>query len=156
MADEKKAPEKEEVKTSAKKDDKKSKKPKKNVWAAIKKWFKDMRGENKKIVWPTRKMVLKSTGVVIAAILVVGIGIWILDFAISGAVGAVNKAAQNAQQTTTEAAADADDAEAADDAADEDAGDTEEPTDEEAAGETEEPTTEEAAEEETTEPTTAA
>jgi preprotein translocase subunit SecE len=155
MADEKKAPEQEEVKTSAKKDDKKSKKPKKSVWAAIKKWFKDMRGENKKIVWPTRKMVLKSTGVVIAAILVVGIGIWILDFAISGAVGAVNKAAQNAQQeTTTEAAAEAGDAEIA--TTDEDAGDTEEPTDEEAAGETEEPTTEEAAEGETTEPTTAA
>ena len=154
MADEKKSPEKEE-KVSAKKDaPQKPKKPKKHVWAAIKKWFKDMRGENKKIVWPSRKMVLKSTGVVIAAILVIGIGIWILDFAISGAVGAVNKAAQNAQQeTTTEAPTEAGDAEVA--VTGEDTADTEEPSAEDTAEEAD--TTEAAAEEETTtEPTTAA
>lgn len=154
MADEKKTPEQEEIKSSAKKDAQKPKKPKKHVWAAIKKWFKDMRGENKKIVWPSRKMVLKSTGVVIAAILVIGIGIWILDFAISGAVGAVNKAAQNAQQeTTTEAPTEAGDAEIA--VTGEDTADTEEPSAEDTAEEAD--TTEAAAEEETTtEPTTAA
>ena len=151
MADEKKTPEQEEIKSSAKKDAQKPKKPKKHVWAAIKKWFKDMRGENKKIVWPSRKMVLKSTGVVIAAILVIGIGIWILDFAISGAVGAVNKAAQ--QETTTEAPTEAGDAEVA--VTGEDTADTEEPSAEDTTEEAD--TTEAAAEEETTtEPTTAA
>lgn len=82
----------------------------KNIWAAIKRFFKGLRGETKKIIWPTRQMVLKSTGVVLAAILVIGAGIWIIDFAISGAVTAVDKAAAaaNATEAVTEAAPEAD------------------------------------------------
>lgn len=73
----------------------------KKIWAAIKRFFKDLRGETKKIVWPSRQMVIKSTGVVLAAIIIIGAGIWIIDFALSGAVSAVNKAAK--AETTTEA-----------------------------------------------------
>ena len=102
MADEKKKA----VNTSeAKKSDKKDKKPSKfspkNIGKGIKRFFKDLKGETKKIVWPGRQMVIKSTGIVLAAILVIGAGIWLIDFALAGAVGAVDKAAQNA--TTTEA-----------------------------------------------------
>ena len=104
MADENKKAEVTEKKAS------KAKKPSKfnpkNIWSAIKRWFKDLKGEVKKIVWPTRKMVIKSTGVVLAAILVIGAGIWIIDFAISGAVTGVGKIADKSKtEVTTEATA---------------------------------------------------
>ena len=92
MADEKKkdAVEKAEKKAKATKADKadKANKPKKpNIFVragkAIARFFKDFRGEIKKITWPDAKTVLKSTGVVIAVILIIGIGIWIVDFGLS-------------------------------------------------------------------------
>ena len=77
MADEKKNVANEVASDAAKSEKKaKEKKPSKfspkKVGKAIAKFFKDLRGETKKIVWPGRKMVIKSTGVVLAAILVVG------------------------------------------------------------------------------------
>lgn len=73
------------------------------IGKAIAKFFKDLKGETKKIVWPGRHMVLKSTGIVLAAILVIGAGIWILDFAVSGAVkGFSNIAEQTTVEETTE------------------------------------------------------
>ena len=108
MADEnKKVTAKENTSETAKseKKEKKDKKPSKfspkSIGKSIARFFKDLRGETKKIVWPTRQMVIKSTGVVLAAILVIGAGIWLIDFALAGAVGAVDKMAANA--TTTEA-----------------------------------------------------
>ena len=96
-----------EKKTVKKEDTSKAKKPNifKRMGKAIAKFFKDLRGETKKIVWPGRQMVIKSTGIVLAAILVIGAGIWILDFAVSGAVTAVNRAANETEAvSTTEAA----------------------------------------------------
>ena len=106
MADEKKAVNTSEAKKSDKKDKKPSKFSPKNIGKGIARFFKDLRGETKKIVWPGRQMVIKSTGVVLASILVIGIFIWAIDFAISGAVTAVNKAASETTEvvTTTEAA----------------------------------------------------
>ena len=106
MADEKKAVNTSEVKKSDKKDKKPSKFSPKNIGKGIARFFKDLRGETKKIVWPGRQMVIKSTGVVLASILVIGIFIWAIDFAVSGAVTAVNKAASETTEvvTTTEAA----------------------------------------------------
>ena len=105
MADEKKKAVAKENTSEAAKSEKKAKKPSKfspkNIGKAIARFFKDLRGETKKIVWPTWKMVLKSTGIVLAAVLVIGAGIWLIDFALAGAVGAVDKLAANA--TTTEA-----------------------------------------------------
>ena len=46
-------------------------------------------------------MVLKSTGIVLAAILVIGAGIWILDFAVSGAVTGLGKLADKTEVTET-------------------------------------------------------
>ena len=71
------------------------------IGKAIAKFFKDLKGETKKIVWPGRHMVLKSTGIVLAAILVIGAGIWILDFAVSGAVSGLGKLADKAEVTET-------------------------------------------------------
>ena len=90
-----------ETAKSPKKDKKPSKFSPKNIGKGIARFFKDLRGETKKIVWPGRKMVIKSTGIVLAAILVIGAGIWAIDFAVSGAVTAMNKAAN---ETTTAAA----------------------------------------------------
>ena len=103
MADEKKTVKKEDTSKAEKKVN-----PAKKVGnffvkigKAIAKFFKDLKGETKKIVWPGRHMVLKSTGIVLAAILVIGAGIWILDFAVSGAVTGLGKLADKAEVTET-------------------------------------------------------
>ena len=82
------------------------------IGKAIAKFFKDLRGETKKIVWPGRQMVIKSTGIVLAAILVIGAGIWVLDYAISGAVSGLDKLANKTE--TTEKVEDEDTTEDAD------------------------------------------
>ncbi len=56
---------------------KKAKKP--GFFARIGKWFHDLKSEAKKVVWPTRKQTINNSAIVIAAILVVGVFIWILD-----------------------------------------------------------------------------
>ncbi len=40
--------------------------------ARISKWFREMRSELKKVVWPTLKQVRNNTGIVIAAVILVG------------------------------------------------------------------------------------
>ena len=82
-----------------KKDKKPSKFSPKKIFKGIAKFFKDLRGETKKIVWPSRQMVLNSTGIVLAAILVIGAGIWLIDFALSSGVTAINDAAANKETT---------------------------------------------------------
>ena len=55
----------------------KVKKP--SIFSRIGKWFRELKSEIHKIVWPTRKQTVNNSIVVIAAILVVGVFIWILD-----------------------------------------------------------------------------
>lgn len=43
------------------------------------KWFREMRSELKKVVWPSKKQVLQNTLVVLLCVLVVGVFIWIFD-----------------------------------------------------------------------------
>ena len=50
----------------------------------IKKFFKDYKSEFKKIVWPEKKETLKQSGIVVAAIVVVGAVIMVLDLGASG------------------------------------------------------------------------
>ena len=52
----------------------------KRAWGAICRYFRELRSELKKVVWSTPKQVLKSTLIVIACVLVVGIFIWVFDF----------------------------------------------------------------------------
>ena len=105
MADEKKVTDAEVAEKKAKKaDNKKAKKAPskfspKNIGKGIARFFKDHRGETKKIVWPDAKMVVKSTGVVLATVLILGAGVWILDFATSGAITAVMNAANETEVT---------------------------------------------------------
>ena len=55
----------------------KAKKP--GFFARIGKWFRELKSECRKIVWPTRQQTVKNTLVVIACEVLVGICIWILD-----------------------------------------------------------------------------
>ena len=78
---------------------------------AIKKFFKDMKGENKKIVWPDAKTVLKSTLVVLVAVVVCALAIYAVDQLLSLAISGLKQAAQaiadkgaDAETTTTAAA----------------------------------------------------
>ena len=112
MADEKKTVKKEDTSKAEKKTN-----PAKavgnffvKIGKAIAKFFKDLKGETKKIVWPGRQMVLKSTGIVLDAILVIGAGMWIIDFAVSGAVTGLDKLVDKVNVTeTTEKDEDKDD-----------------------------------------------
>ena len=49
-------------------------------------WLREMRGELKKVVWPSRQAVLKNTGTVLLCSLLIGACIWIFDFAAQSAV----------------------------------------------------------------------
>lgn len=45
----------------------------------IAKWFREMKSELKKVVWPSGKQLVNNTLVVLAAVLLVGIIVWALD-----------------------------------------------------------------------------
>lgn len=91
----------------------KAKKPKSDkpnifvrAWKAIVRFFKDLRGETKKIVWPDGKTVLKSTGVVLAVVAVFTVVIWLIDLGLSKSIDLVSDAARNANDTTVTEVAD--------------------------------------------------
>ena len=42
-------------------------------------WFREMKAELKKVVWPTPKKVAKNTGTVMLYSLVIGACIWVFD-----------------------------------------------------------------------------
>ena len=45
------------------------------------KWFRELKSEFKKVVWPTKKQVLKNTAVVLVVLVIVGVLVGLLDFA---------------------------------------------------------------------------
>ena len=49
-------------------------------------WFREMKSELKKVVWPNRKTVLANTGTVLLCSLLIGACIWIFDFVAVSAV----------------------------------------------------------------------
>ena len=42
-------------------------------------WFREMKSELKKVVWPNKQTVLKNTGTVLLCSLAIGACIWIFD-----------------------------------------------------------------------------
>ncbi len=64
-----------EKKAKASKEKKKEKKPN-----AVLRWLKDLRGELKKVTWPSLKDVVKNVGIVILCVIIVGAFIWVFDF----------------------------------------------------------------------------
>ena len=69
------------VKTSSKSDkkDQKDKKTKKS-------WFKGLKAEFKKIIWPTLPTVVRNTGVTLAMCAVLGLVICVIDFGLGALV----------------------------------------------------------------------
>ena len=53
------------------------------------KWFREMRSELKKVVWPTLPQVIKNTSIVIGMTLVVAIFIGIIDLGLTAGVKAL-------------------------------------------------------------------
>ena len=64
----------------------------KRAWAAIRRYFRELRSELKKVVWPTPQQVLKNTLIVLACVLVVGVFIWLFDFVARYGIDALIKA----------------------------------------------------------------
>ena len=60
-----------------KKDAKKPKKP--SIFARLAKYFRDVAGEFKKVVWPTKQQVIRNCIVVLVTILVFAVLVWGLD-----------------------------------------------------------------------------
>ena len=62
--------------------DKKAKAPKKKDKKPnrVLRWLKDLKGELKKVTWPSAKDVIKNVGIVILCVVIVGIFIWVFDF----------------------------------------------------------------------------
>lgn len=69
--------------------DKKSKvdekKAKPGMGQRIGRWFREMKSELKKVMWPTPKQTINNTLIVIACVIVVGVFIWAFDW-LAGAV----------------------------------------------------------------------
>ena len=86
-------PEKAKKDAAKKNSGKKSGEKKPNIFVrmgkAIAKFFKDEKGECKKIVWPDRKTVLKSSLVVIVTVAILGVVIWLVDTGLSEGVKAL-------------------------------------------------------------------
>ena len=75
MAEEKKsnaAPSK--AVTAVKKDDAKP-----GFFKRVAKWFREMKSELKKVVWPTRKQLINNTVVSVVVMLVSALGVWGFD-----------------------------------------------------------------------------
>jgi len=49
-------------------------------------WFREMKSELKKVVWPNKQTVLKNTGTVLLCSLIIGVCIWVFDFVAASAV----------------------------------------------------------------------
>ncbi len=70
----------------AEKDPKSAKKKGPGLGTRMAKYFRDTKGEFKKIVWPTFPTVLRNTGVVLALCVVLGVIICLVDFGLGALV----------------------------------------------------------------------
>ncbi len=51
-----------------------------NVQKGLIRFFKDVRNELKKVIWPSRTQLINNTLTVLGACLVIGVIIWVADF----------------------------------------------------------------------------
>ena len=79
---------KESVSSDKKAKDAKKKKDAKKPNRVLR-WLKDLKGELKKVTWPSLKDVVKNVGIVIACVLIVGVCIWVFDYLAHAVVGAL-------------------------------------------------------------------
>lgn len=94
-----------EVKSKDKKSDAPAKKKGnffKNAGAKIKKFFKDFKGEWKKVTWPSGQTVLKNSLVVIVIVAIVGVALFAVDTGLSKIIDLLVGLAKNSASETTE------------------------------------------------------
>lgn len=67
-----------------------AKKP--SIFSRIGKFFRDQKGEMKKIVWPPKKQVINNTGIVLVAIALFAVVVcgfdWVLGTVVTAIIGA--------------------------------------------------------------------
>ena len=51
----------------------------KRTWGKVCRYFRELKSELKKVVWPTPKQVAKNTLIVVCCVLAVGVFIWLFD-----------------------------------------------------------------------------
>ena len=59
---------------------------KKSIFSRIAVWFRGMKSELKKVVWPTKKQTINNSLVVLAMVVASGIVIWAFDYVASSLV----------------------------------------------------------------------
>ena len=59
----------------------------KRIASRITRFFKDTKGEMKKVIWPSKKAVINNTGVVMLVLVAFSICIGALDFVFNALVG---------------------------------------------------------------------
>ncbi len=52
----------------------------KRTWNSVSKYFRELKSELKKVVWPTPQQVLKNTLIVAGCTLFIGVFVWLFDF----------------------------------------------------------------------------
>lgn len=77
---------KKESKKKSRGDSEKGTKKKPGIFKRIGAYFRDLKNELKKVVWPTRKRLLHSTVVVLVMVILVAIFVCILDLIFNGAI----------------------------------------------------------------------
>lgn len=80
-------PAKAEKEKKAKSSDKKDSKP--GFFQRVARWFREMKSELKKVVWPTPKQTVNNTIVVIVCVIVVAIVLGLFDTLANAVVGAL-------------------------------------------------------------------
>ncbi len=55
----------------------------------IGKWFRDMKSELKKVVWPTPKQLVTNTGVALVVMAIAAVVLWVFDKGAGAAVNAI-------------------------------------------------------------------
>lgn len=80
------------------------------VSAGAKKFFKDFKGECKKIDWPDAQTILKSTGVVLLVVALVSVFVFALDFGLKEGIEGLKYLAVGEVQEETDAAGEKEDA----------------------------------------------
>ena len=66
-----------------------AKEPKKK--GGIKRWFKELKSEMKKVVWPTKKKVLNNTGIVMTVMAFMGLFLFAVDSGLGYAIKQILK-----------------------------------------------------------------
>lgn len=68
---------------------KKAKDKKPGFFDRLKRWFREMRSELKKVSWPTAKATMKNVGIVIVCVIIVGLVIGVFDVLVKAVVDAL-------------------------------------------------------------------